>query len=122
MSKKITDNVDAIRTFEDICTLAGVEVTEYALRPGETPDECAYRKLKLICKVFNGGWVPDWKNSSEYKYYPWFDLSSGSGLACRGYVYGYSASLVGSRLCFRTAELAQLAAESFPEIYKEFLT
>lgn len=91
---------------------------------GLEPDEIAYRKIKMIAKVLNEGWQPNWDNSSEYKYYPWFDMrSSGSGgFSFSAYDYWYTHSVVGSRLCFKSKDLAIYAGKQFEAIYKEFLT
>lgn len=78
----------------------------------------------MLTEVLNEGWIPNWENDSELKYYPWFYmLASGSGFrlvsvfdyACRG-------SYVSSRLVFRTEELARYAATQFIDVYKGFMT
>ncbi|MFV8347279.1 hypothetical protein [Flavobacterium sp. ZB4P13] len=91
---------------------------------GLTTDEVAYKQLKEILKAFNEGWEPDWTNSSQGKYYPWFKMGSPSG---GGFSYGdYDSwrtdSRVGSRLCFKSADLAKHAGQLFESIYKDFLT
>lgn len=75
LTQKITDHV---KTFEDACSRLGLNSGMFL--PGDSKDEIAYKKLKVIAKALNEGWQPDWTNSNQYKYYPWFDLSSGSGL------------------------------------------
>ena len=112
---KITDQV---KTFDDVLSIAGTTL-EQLIHPSDTTDEAAYKKVKLIAKVLNEGWQPNWKDSDEYKYYPWFDLSSGSGLAYHGYDYNFSNSFVGSRLCFKSRELAKYAGTRFIDIYTE---
>jgi hypothetical protein len=114
--QKITDRV---KTFDDACSIKGIK-PESLFNPGDTPDEKAYKKLKLIVEVLNEGWRPDWTKSGEYKYYPWFDLSSGSGLSYYGCADVRSASPVGSRLVFKSKDLAIYAAKQFEEIYKDF--
>src|SRR5436190_14402519 len=42
-------------------------------------DEKAYMILKLLAKSLNEGWTPNWSNSSEYKYFPWFEMNGSSG-------------------------------------------
>ena len=87
---------------------------------GLTVDEKAYRLSKLIGKSLNEGWEPNWDNSNETKYFPWFKLSS-SGFRfsdCGGWDAG---SAVGSRLCFKSRELAIYAGETFTDVYKDFM-
>lgn len=79
----------------------------------------AHMKLTLIARVLNEGWIPDWTNNNEYKYYPWFDMSSGSGLSFLDYGTQGSHSACGSRLCFKTRGLAKYAGEQFNSIYKD---
>lgn len=117
-STKITDR---IKTIGDVFAEAGVDSSYYTLRPGETEDELNYRLVKLIAKVLNEGWVPDWKDTNQYKYYPWFEVKSGSGLAFSDYVYWLTLTDVGSRLCFKSRELAEYAGKQFIDIYNKFL-
>jgi hypothetical protein len=109
---------DQVKTFDDVLSIAGTTM-EQLINPSDSPDEAAYKKVKLIAKVLNEGWQPKWEDSDEYKYYPWFDLSSGSGLAFLGYDHYSSYSGVGSRLCFKTRELAKYAGTQFVDIYTE---
>ena len=78
--------------------------------------------LKMVAKAINQGWVPDWNNSDQKKWWPWFNLSSGFGFSDSCYYYGLASTAVGSRLCFETEEKSDYAANQFMEIYKEFLT
>jgi hypothetical protein len=75
----------------------------------------------VICRVLNEGWSPDWNNSSEYKYYPWFKMS-GLGLSYDGYGFTHSDTYVGSSPCFKSSELAEYAGKQFISIYKDFLS
>ncbi len=84
----------------------------------------AYIKLIIVARALNEGWEPDWSNDDEYKYYPWFDMSSGSGsgFSSDGCDYTYSRSSVGSRLCFKTRELAEYAGKQFEDLYRDYFT
>jgi FMN phosphatase YigB (HAD superfamily) len=116
-SEKITDR---IKTFEDACEALGKKPS-HILSADDTADETAYKKLKIIVKALNEGWTPDWNNSNETKFYPWFYLNSpGFRLT---YVHWYfTASTVGSLLCFKSEELALYAVAQFPDLYKDFFT
>jgi hypothetical protein len=117
---KITDR---IKTFEDACNELGIQKAELTAA-GEIEADfisvAAYQKLIIIARALNEGWTPNWKDIDEYKYYPWFDLSSGSGLSYDVFVGQRSSSDVGSRLCFKSGELAEYAGKQFIELYKEF--
>lgn len=112
---------DKIKTFEDACLVVGVKPEE-VIAPTDTIDEAAYKKLKIVAKSINQGWVPDWDNSDQPKWYPWFRLSSGFGFSDAHYDYVCSYSSVGSRLCFETEEQAEYAGTQFESLYKDLLT
>src|SRR5690606_29736445 len=37
----------------------------------------AFHKLNIITAALNEGWTPDWNDTSENKYYPWFAFRGG---------------------------------------------
>lgn len=92
-------NFEDIKTFEDACKKSGIDPHSIGLY-GDTPDELAYKKLKVITRAINGDWVLDWNNTNQRKWFPWFNLSSGFGFDSSYYGYSNSHSTVGSRLCF----------------------
>ena len=51
---------------------------------GFRPDEIARRKLETITEALNEGWRPDWNNTNEYKYFPWFRILPGKGKDAEG--------------------------------------
>ena len=121
--QKITDRV---KTFEDACVILGLNpdirlsVSDQFL---PLKSITAFIKLSVIAMALNEGWEPDWDDDDQYKYYPWFK-SSGPGLGLSYGASGYtlSNSRVGSRLCYRTRELAEYAGTQFSELYNDFLT
>jgi hypothetical protein len=78
--------------------------------------------LKMVVKAINGDWTPDWSNSDQYKYWPYFILSSGFGFSYSYYYSDHSDTTVGSRLCFETREKSNYAAQQFIDIYEQFMT
>lgn len=110
-----------IKTFEDACEELGIDDPESLFTGNDTPDEIAYKKLKVVVKAINQGWVPDWGNTNERNWWPWFNLSSGFGFSHSGYVYGYANAYVGSRLCFESEAKSNYAATQFIDLYKQFL-
>jgi hypothetical protein len=114
--------IDRIKTFEDACNEMGINPDELT-SSFDTRDERAYKKLKVIIKVINEGWEPNWNDSKEYKWFPWFKWSSGSGFAFSGSLCSCANTLtgVGSRLCFPSEELANYFGKQFIEIHNELL-
>ena len=117
------DIVERIKTFEDACNELGITNAELVVS-GEIENDfksvSAYQKLIIITRALNEGWVPNWKDDSEYKYYPWFDMSAGSGLSYVGCDGRRSTSGVGSRLCFKSRQLAEYAGKQFIKEYTDF--
>ena len=113
--KSITERV---KTFEDACKILGITPSTVFTKAGDK-DDVAFKKLKVIAAALNQGWKPNWKNGNEYKYYPWFDLSSGFEVV---YVSSfYQCSCVSSRLCFVSEDTARYAATQFLSLYKDYM-
>ena len=112
-----------------------------------TEDFIAYLKLRIIVAALNEGWEPKF-TEDEYRYFPWFYfytkeeydklddeekgrcvLRSGNYTdAYYGFVFvsaSYDASVSytgnGSRLAFRTRELAAYAGRQFSEEWSDFM-
>ena len=117
-----------ILSFEDACKALNIEAVlpDFTILPEKHRTALtAHYKLVIIAQALNDGWEPDWTNYDEYKYYPWFvveEKSSGPGLGLSYIVYAYAGSFadVGSRLCYRTRELARYAGTQFKDLYEEY--
>ncbi|TDE53788.1 hypothetical protein [Flavobacterium sp. GT3P67] len=122
----LKDVKDSIKNFDDVLENNGISREDFETSCKRLePDEVAYRMAKLVCITFNEGWLPDWTNSNEYKYYPWFNMSSSSGVGFSDVDCGFwrANSCVGSRLCFKSADLAKHVGKLFEqEIYKPLFT
>ena len=121
------DIKERIKTFDDVIRELGDDPEEFknAISIMEEPDEIAYVKLKLIAKALNEGWTPDWSNGEWDKWYPWFkmdDSSSAGRFSFGDSDLQHSHSSVGSRLCFKSKDLATYAGTQFLDIYKDFFT
>jgi hypothetical protein len=120
--EKVTE---VVKTFEDACEVLGLDPEEVlpevaGLDADDNKAITAVTKLIIIARALNQGWVPDWKNSNEPKWHPYFNMESGSGLSFVDCGDWFSGSDVGSRLCFKTRELAEYAAKQFTDIYQNF--
>ena len=112
-----------------------------------TQDLIAYLKLRIIVAALNEGWEPKFEKG-EYRYFPWFYfytkeeydklddeekgrcvLRSGFftvsffGFVCcnASYDASHSYTSYGSRLAFRTRELAAYAGRQFTEEWADFM-
>lgn len=113
--QKITERV---KNFFNVLDIAGKTMEDIA-KPGDTPDEVAYKQAKLIAEVYNEGTVIDPMDTNQIKYYPWHKInhSSGFGLSCSDCDLWSTHTAVGSRLCFKSSDLAIDAGNKFIEIY-----
>lgn len=78
-------------------------------------------KIQYISELFNEGWVPNFQNTSEYKYYIWFRRNSSGP----GWVYdsGYfcGGGSVGFGFYFRTSQIATYIGKQFIDIFNDYL-
>jgi hypothetical protein len=123
LKSKPKNVMERIKTVADLLDDHGLTQKDFdKWCEGLSEDEIAFRILKMVNKSLNEEWEADWNNSSEYKYYPWFDMRGGSsGFRFDDYGYWITNSGVGSRLCFKSRELAEHAGKHFTEIYKQFM-
>ena len=122
---------DRVKTYEDACKVLGVEPIneQNAKAQGFRSDEIARRKLETIAAALNEGWKPDWNNTDQYKYYPYFYIqenAKGKGSAGRSFSSTSNAASVssahfGSRLCFYASRLARYAGNQFTDLYEQIL-
>lgn len=106
---------DRVKTYEDACKVLGVEPIneQNAKAQGFRSDEIARRKLETIAAALNEGWKPDWNNTDQYKYYPYFYIqenAKGKGFAGLSYASTNNAAAhtnatIGSMLCFYASRL-----------------
>lgn len=104
--------------------LDGVTNLVKDLNPRHLNALVALNKLFSIADAWNkaDGFVPDFSDSSQYKYFPWFVYDKDAA----GFVYAsanYTASdtfaFFGSRLCFKTANRARQFGEKFADLYNQ---
>ncbi len=122
---KITEK---IKTFEDACSVLGISPDEFLISYSEKLSHhskafVAHLKLIVITEALNEGWKPDWSNNKWDKYYPWFRMNASSSAGRFSFSHSdnrASASLVGSRLCFKSEKLADYAGKQFEELYRDY--
>lgn len=150
VDEKPKNVMERIKTFEDACNELGIDHNEWMQDKKELgleADVIAYLKLRIIATALNEGWKPQF-TTDEYRYFPWFCLYTQSeidemneedksrvvdrsnliayangGVAFAHTFYGSSGtySLVGSRLAFKTRELAEYAGRQFVEIWADYV-
>ena len=122
------DIKDKVKSFEDACKV--LDITPSVPVVTGIPEKyqkplIANYQLMVIAEALNEGWTPDWSNGEWDKWHPWFDMddsSSAGRFSFNGPDYLDSDSYVGSRLCFKSKDLATYAGTQFLDIYKDFFT
>lgn len=117
------------------------------IKDGCSPDVLAFLKLRIIAYALNEGWQPKF-TTDEYRWYPWFELftqqelddmneEQRSRVVARSYIHAhafggvayadahYAASFAsthyGSRLAFKSEELAEYCGKQFIDIWADFV-
>lgn len=137
------------RMAENGDTVAGDLLCDYESNADNItmPETVAYMKLCIIAAALNEGWTPKF-TTDEYRYFPWFylytqeeidkmDKEKRSRVVLRSsynaYAYGGVACALansdsstaythyGSRLAFKTRELAVYAGKQFTDIWADFV-
>lgn len=84
----------------------------------------ALNKLFTIAEKWNkeDGFVPDFSNKGQWKYFPWFEYSTKAA----GFVFAYTgstasdaAATIGSRLCFKSESRAEAFGKKYVDLYNE---
>lgn len=86
----------------------------------------ALSKLFTIAEAWNkeDGFVPDFSNEEQRKYFPWFEYNKRSaGFVCANTHWTATTENagVGSQLCFATRERALDFGKKFESLYNDFL-
>lgn len=112
-----------ITSYEDACKVLGVEpINEEVFNVFPKEDRkstIAYHKLTIIARALNNGWLPDWENTNESKYYPIFRYISAGLSYIATYDVTTNARIV-SRLCFSSPVIAEYAADHFTDLYRDY--
>ena len=135
--REYEDITNRVKSYADACKVLCIEpMDEDSMKAqGFRPDEIARRQLETITEALNEGWKPNWADTDEYKFYPWFYIEV-SEVQTEGAIHGAAAGLsdantdsaatstyatVGSRLCFHDRETARYAGRTFTDLYAQIL-
>lgn len=150
VDEKPQNVMERVKTFKDACNELGIEHDKWVQDKkdlGLEADVIAYLKLRIIAAALNEGWKPQF-TTDEYRYFPWFYLYTQSeidemseeeksrvvyrslfnagaygGVASANTSYGssHTSTYIGSRLAFKTRELAEYAGRQFVEIWADYV-
>ena len=95
-----------------------------SLNPSHIEALIALNELFTIAQAWNkeDGFVPDFSNSNQWKYFPWFTYNNNAA----GFVYAhttnaatYAYAYFGSRLCFKSESRAEQFGKQFAHLYNK---
>ena len=135
--REYEDITNRVKSYADACKVLGIEpMDEDSMKAqGFRPDEIARRQLETITEALNEGWKPNWADTDEYKYYPYFYIevsevqteddtngaSAGLSFAAANTAATSAYANFGSRLCFHDRETARYAGRTFTNLYAQIL-
>jgi hypothetical protein len=116
---KLIKEVDyrEIKTMSDVYRVNGI--TKLTTLP--EIKERYYEDLILVAKALNGNWKPYWNDVNEYKWFPYFDFSSGFRFSDTDFNCEFTGISIGSRLCFKSEQIAEYAGKTFIEQYQKLM-
>ena len=84
----------------------------------------ALNKLFTIAEKWNkeDGFVPDFSNKGQWKYFPWFKYegeSAGFVFASANFTASAAGAYIGSRLCFKSESRAEEFGKKYVDLYNE---
>jgi len=100
-----------ILSFDEVCEQLGVE---------NNGNLSSFEKLKLISKVANQGWYPNWDNRNETKYFPYFEYKEGV-LSFYNVFCNSTLMFVPSALLYQSSELAYFMGVYYFDLYEDYL-
>lgn len=94
-AREYEDITNRVKSYADACKVLGIEPMdeEDMKAQGFRQDEIARRQLETITEALNEGWKPNWEDTDEYKYYPYFYIEVNEVKTEDGDTYGADAGL-----------------------------
>ena len=124
-----------IKTMDDVFAATGCNKEEFEKKLADLPEDVqAFMLLRLIRKALNPTWIPNWADTDEYKYFPYFSIEIPAGVGSASYgsflgvsclysngVASSSRASYGGALASENREIAIWFGEHFAEIWKGYL-
>jgi hypothetical protein len=132
---RITESIQ--KAFKEACQRKGIEPNlpiVGGLDPAHQKAVISFYMLAILISDLNGDWKPDFTDWRQPKYIIWWDVEEKTvgGIAYSGlhaglvYSISYNAAFdastfIGSRLCFKSRELARKAANEYKPLFENVL-
>jgi hypothetical protein len=114
-----------VKTFAQACKHKGLDPKKVLPNVSGMPKEhrkavIAAAKLFIIVDVLNDGWVPNWDDRSQEKWWPCFYLNK-PGFRIDTVYSDCTRTNVSFRLCFKSKDIALYAAKNFKQLYRDLM-
>lgn len=122
---EIEDPADLVPNYDAALKYLGLSAQTISVSDSiDLKPTAAFVKLCTIAKAWNriDGFVPDFSNKNQYKYYPWFEYREASAGFVSAHTYCTATATyanVGSRLCFATRNRAEQFGRMFQDLYNQ---
>jgi hypothetical protein len=120
IKKQPTKEWRKIKSYEDACER--FRINPKAVEDNNSPDVIAYKKLKIIICAINQGWIPNWNDEYQKKWWPYFKMSPMFEFSDSYFAYSFSCADVCSSLCIESDEKTTYVGKQFIDLYKIFFT
>lgn len=120
------DNINKLETsYSNICKKLKTKVLtikDFSFLPKDQREKALnYHRIKNIELYFNDNWKPNYQNSNEYKYFPWFNLNASDGLVGFGDSYYHVVNSGGVVAVFKSKEISDHVGKTFWNFYQKLI-
>jgi hypothetical protein len=121
--KIVSDDLFNIKTYSEVCNKLGIKelsISDFQIFGNDATRMFNLHKIKNLETLFNENWKPDWKNKSQYKYYPYFEINSSGGLV---FVASYSdcSFFYGGVGYYKDSKTSDHIGRYFKDVYENLM-
>lgn len=118
--------MDIIKIEEDVYKYSGKKKED--VLPYKNPKTKQEKSLNalafiyLLCEILNEGWITDFSDSNQYKYYPYFEFKNKKWLFYCSFDLGSFSDGISALAFLKTEELSNYVGNQFLLKYQEYLS
>lgn len=117
--------IDIVKTIDDVYACLGrtkPEVSNYDFLPLESRERALNEQYIIdMILLFNEGWIADFTNSSQRKYYVWFERKASGWVVLDVSFLAVACSGCGSGWYYKDEATAKYCSKQFLSIYNKAL-
>lgn len=119
LTKKQLEQIKDLNPMTEVFEYHKTTETEFEEKYKDLPNHIKYYALEcMVVEYYNKSIEPDWTDSNQIKFYPYFSMKSGKPAFDYSY-YCHSTSDLPSRLCFLRDSDLQEAVVKYKHIYEQ---